>query len=273
MKTSSLKPTNLLEAKKWDHNGLKELEQQDQRAQKQQLNPRKTINRSNNFNEASAQGINDRWVHDKIQGDLSPRPNTGEKSNTKSKTSYNRAYNSKYSKLESSEATPKSKELTIDDIYNEGMSSNASTNASSEKIQLDSDKKTEERVKEFQSAILDIEAASTDVSPSCKASNTDSLPFFELSITVSENETRELKIYENQDDLIETLESFCKHITEETSLHIKIFVMKQLCQSKYPDFENFEDYYKELLEQNFKVLIGSQVQSQEVAAASEQLDC
>lgn len=55
------------------------------------------------------------------------------------------------------------------------------------------------------------------------------------------------------------LENFCKNypIPEETALHIKIFVLKQLRELEYPQFESLESYYCELLNQNFAYLMKS----------------
>ena len=53
------------------------------------------------------------------------------------------------------------------------------------------------------------------------------------------------------------------NMSEETALYLKIFVLKQLSDSNYPDFEKYEDYYHGLLEENYNALMCSQFKSQE----------
>lgn len=59
--------------------------------------------------------------------------------------------------------------------------------------------------------------------------------------------------------MIGYLEAFCKTYTipEETALHIKIFVLKQLQELNFSDFEKYQAYYRDLLEQNFALLISA----------------
>ena len=187
MKYTSSIHSNSVNSDRWEHSGFATLEKEHSRSQQH-------LQKTASPLETRVPSINDKWVHDKTQQPISPINALGKKTRRPDRVLYKHPCKQEkpLSKLDETDEKPPvkhSEEKEANQTSYDDEISVASTNVSSDKHKWSSEDKAED----LSTIRNESDTTSSDTPRLVRDIDT---PFFELSITFSEEVTTELKIYE-----------------------------------------------------------------------------
>ena len=220
MNPNTTKRLRAIDAEEWDHSRFEELEQEEKTKCRMSAGVRKELNQNSSADQISNQGTNGKWIHNRTQEedeDPSSLYLRDDLTEHQTKPHYKCLSEQEEEYLKNERLMEvehyRSFEFDGDEEENDddGEASNTSLRVSSDKFKLSSNEKSYSKIKRSQASYIMLESDSTDVSPSSKATDIYFEPFFELSITFSDENSGELKIYEVVFSLTKALINFLKY--------------------------------------------------------------